>query len=262
MKKLLRPRDILLLGLTHALDAFEEIKDPFHVVSKSYENMYGWVPEQYKKHHFSHLIWRTLKAGYIEKIEKNGEIYIRITSRGEKMVQRDFPLLRLQNKPWDGKWRIVMFDIAENQRKKRDYLREKLKELGFGMLQESVFATPHDIVRDFLEYIESIGLQDSVDILEACYISGNPKELVKRVWKLEELNEKYLEIFQDAQKIKNSHLILARGRSKKLNNKAKEAGEIKERYLEILLGDPFLPPSLLPKNYLRDRVGKLIKELS
>ncbi|MBI2613492.1 MAG: hypothetical protein HYW62_01875 [Candidatus Levybacteria bacterium] len=122
MKKLLRSRDILLLGLTHALDLFEEIKDPLHLVSKSYENMYGWVPKQYKKHQFNHLVWRTLRAGYIEKIEKEGKMYIRITSQGAKMAQRDFPLLHLQNKKWDGKWRIVMFDIAEIQKRKRDYL--------------------------------------------------------------------------------------------------------------------------------------------
>src|SRR3989338_10920333 len=157
MRKLLRPRDILLLGLTQALDVFEEIKDPFHLVSKSYENMYGWIPHQYKKHQFNHLIWRTLKAGYIEKIEKEGKIYIRITSLGTKMTQRDFPLLCLQNKPWDGRWRIVMFDVAEVQKRKRDYLREKLKELGFGMLQEYVFLSPHDVIKDFSEYVESIG---------------------------------------------------------------------------------------------------------
>lgn len=261
MKKLLKTRDILLLGLTHALDVFEEIKDPFHIVSKSYDQMYGWVSERYRKHHFNHLIWRTLKAGYIEKIEKEGEIYIRISSLGEKMVQRDFPLLHLQNKSWDGKWRIVMFDIAEIQKRKRDYLREKLKELGFGMFQESVFITPHDIVKDFLEYVESIGLQDSVDVLEACHISGDSKELVRRVWKLEELSEKYLEIFQEAQKIKNSHLTVTRGRSKQLNSKTGEAREIKERYLKTLLNDPFLPSALLPKNYIRDQVGELIKEL-
>ena len=153
MKKLLRPRDILLLGLTNALDAFEELKDPLHLVSKSYDQMYGWVPDQYKKHHFNHLVWRSLRAGYIEKIEKDGEIYIRITSSGAKMIQRDFPLLSLQNKTWDHKWRIVMFDIAEIQKKKRDYLREKLKELGFGMLQKSVFISPHDIFQDFSEFI-------------------------------------------------------------------------------------------------------------
>lgn len=258
MKKLLKPRDILLLGLTHTLDVFEEIKDPFHIISKSYEQMYGWVPEQYKKHQFNHLIWRALKAGYIEKIEKEGKIYIRITSLGTKMTQRDFPLLHLQNKPWDGKWRIVMFDIAEIQKRKRDYLRGKLKELGFGMLQESVFITPHDIIRDFSEYVESIGLRDSVDVLEASYILGDSRDLARRIWRLEELNEKYLEILQEAQKIRNSYLIVTRGRAKQLND---EVREIKKKYVKILLSDPFLPSALLPRNYSRDQIGKLIKEL-
>jgi len=263
MKKLLRPRDILLLGLTNALDAFEELKDPLHLVSKSYDQMYGWVPDQYKKHHFNHLVWRSLRAGYIEKIEKDGEIYIRITSSGAKMIQRDFPLLSLQNKTWDHKWRIVMFDIAEIQKKKRDYLREKLKELGFGMLQESVFITPHDILRDFLEYAESIGLRDSVDILEASYILGEKKQLANRVWRLEDLSKKYLEIIQEieelleAAKVKNSHLIIISGRTKQLNNKVRE---IKERYAKILLSDPFLPKELLPKNYSRDQAGRLINK--
>lgn len=284
MKKLLRPRDILLLGLTHALDAFEEIKDPFNIVSKSYENMYGWVPEQYKKHHFNHLIWRTLKAGYIEKIEKNGEIYIRITSQGEKMVQRDFPLLRLQNKPWDGKWRIVMFDISDTKKKERDYLRLKLKELGFGMFQESVFITPHDILRDFSEYVENIGLKEFVDILEASYILGDQKELVKKIWNLDQLNELYLEIYQKTQKIKNDYLIKTRCSVKQLNAENKEKGvrgvkikelrtkEIKElkmkelrrlrmKYLDALLRDPFLPSELLPKDYCRGEAGRQIREL-
>ena len=264
MKKLLKPRDILLLGLTNALDVFEEIKDPFHLVSKSYDQMYGWVPEQYKKHRFNHLVWRTLKAGYIEKIERKGKIYIRITSFGTKMTQRDFPLLHLQNKPWDGRWRIVMFDIAEIYKRKRDDLREKLKELGFGMLQESVFITPHDIIKDFSEYAESIGLRDSVDVLEASYILGDPRELAKRIWKLRELSKKYLEIFQEAQKMKNSHLTIISGSAKQLNSKMKEIKDIREmkaRYVKILLSDPFLPSVLLPKNYSRDQAGELIKEL-
>ena len=144
MKKLLRPRDILLLGLTNALDAFEELKDPLHLVSKSYDQMYGWVPDQYKKHHFNHLVWRSLRAGYIEKIEKDGEIYIRITSSGAKMIQRDFPLLSLQNKTWDHKWRIVAFDIPEELKEKRDALRFVLKRAGFVKMQQSIWIHPLD----------------------------------------------------------------------------------------------------------------------
>ena len=111
MRKLLRPRDILLLGLSGTLDLFEEIRDPFHVMSKAYENMYGWVPHKFRKHHFNHLVWRSIKTGYIEKIVKNGEICLRLTSQGNKKITRNFPLLALQKKPWDRKWRVVIFDI-------------------------------------------------------------------------------------------------------------------------------------------------------
>lgn len=268
MKKLLKPRDVLLLGLTNALDLFEEIKDPFHAVSKSYDQMYGWVPGRFKKHHFNNLIWRTLKTGYIERIEKGGEIYLRITSQGKNASQREFPLLHLQNKPWDGKWRIVMFDISEAEKKGRDYLRQKLKELGFGMLQESVFITPHDILRDFSEYVESIGLKESVDILEASYILGDQKKLIERIWKLEEVNELYLEIFQEAQEIKSRYLIKTRGSVKQLNDNIEEGSiremkirELRRKYLNVLLKDPFLPQALLPKGYLRDKLGRFLKEL-
>src|SRR3989344_4002694 len=150
MRKLLRSQDILLLGLAGGLDLFEEINDPLSLVSKSYENMYGWVPKKYKRHNFSHLVWRNIKTGFIEKVEKNGEIYIRLTSQGSQKIIREFPLLSLQKKKWDKKWRFAIFDIQEVNKNVRDQLRKKLKELGFGMLQKSVFISPHDVLKDLL----------------------------------------------------------------------------------------------------------------
>lgn len=272
MRKLLRPQDIFLLGLTTALDIFEEIRDPFRTLSKSYENMYGWAPKKYKRHEFNHLVWRSLKAGYIEKVERNGNIYIRVTSEGEKRVRRDFPILRLQRKPWDGKWRMIMFDIQELERRKREDLRRKLRELGFGMLQESVFITPHDIIKDFSEYVDNIGLHDSVYILEVSHIvAGKQRELARKVWRLDELNEKYLEIFRKVEEIENSHLTALSGRTGQLNGKDglgrggterdRRIMRIKEIYLSILLSDPFLPKALLPENWWGDKAGKLIKKL-
>lgn len=272
MRKLLRPQDILLLGLANALDIFEELKDPFTVVSKSYEQMYGWVPKQYRRHEFDHLVWRSLKAGYIEKVEKNGNIYIRVTSQGEKRIQRDFPILHLQKKSWDGKWRMIMFDIQELEKRKREDLRRKLKELGFGMLQESVFITPHDIVKDFSEYVDNIGLHDSVYILEASHIlAGEQRELARKVWRLDQLNEEYLEIINKVKEVENRHLTILSGRTKQLNERSEMKGNgagkdsrimrIKETYLSILLRDPFLPKELLPKDWFGYEAKKLVKNL-
>ena len=45
---------------------------------------------------------------------------------------------------WDGKWRIVVFDIPENLRSIRQALREHLCRLQFYQLQKSVFVLPYE----------------------------------------------------------------------------------------------------------------------
>lgn len=40
---------------------------------------------------------------------------------------------------WDGKWRLVFFDISNLKRIYREAFRGKLKELGFYQLQKSVW---------------------------------------------------------------------------------------------------------------------------
>lgn len=256
MKKLLKTQDILLLGLSGVLDLFEEIKDPLHLVSKSYESMYGWVPKQYRKHNFNHLVWRNIKTGFIEKVEKNGEIYIRLTSQGKQRMVREFSLFSLQKRKWDKKWRFVIFDIREVNKNAREGLRKKLKELGFGMIQESVFISPHDVIKDLLEFIENLELGESVYAFETSTLAvGNLKELADKVWKLDALNEKYKNIIDKALEIKNSHLTTIRDRINSLNK------SLKSEYLSILLQDPFLPKELLPPDWLGYKAKKLIKNL-
>lgn len=46
------------------------------------------------------------------------------------------------NQGWDGGWRIVFFDIPEQKRKFRDYLRTVLKSIGFMEFQKSVWVYP------------------------------------------------------------------------------------------------------------------------
>lgn len=44
---------------------------------------------------------------------------------------------------WDGKWRMIIFDIKEKQRKRRDELRLLLEGVGFIKLQQSVWVYPY-----------------------------------------------------------------------------------------------------------------------
>lgn len=57
-------------------------------------------------------------------------------------------------KKWDKKWRIVMFDIPEKQKKARDALARTLKNIGFLQLQKSVFIHPFECLSELNFVIE------------------------------------------------------------------------------------------------------------
>ena len=76
-----------------------------------------------------------------------------LTEKGKmKALTYHFQKMKIERKNWDGKWRVVIFDIPERIRERRDALREKLKHLGFYELQKSVFVFPYEC-RDEIEFV-------------------------------------------------------------------------------------------------------------
>lgn len=279
MGKLLRTRDIFLLTLAGIGDIAQEVKDPFQMMGKSYEAMYGFVPKRYKRSNFLQTVSRGFKTGHIEKIVKNDEIYLRLTSSGKKRLYRDFPILNLIQK-WNKHWLIVVFDISEKSKSVRNNLRNKLKSLGFGMLQKSVWISPLSIGEDMREFINSIGLSKHVFVMEISgFILGDPKELVRNIWGLDKLEEDYFSLKTridhlnqlvgiESDRIENSEAKRVRdssgrdnpnkdSRSKegkdyanrdRLNELLKKKREAMGNNLEFLVNFPALPRELLPKS--------------
>jgi DNA-binding transcriptional regulator PaaX len=99
------------------------------------------------------------KKKLIRIIQKNGEDFLEITNLGEKELWRyNIEELEIKKpKIWDGKWRMVIFDIPEKFRDGRVALSQKLKEMGFYRLQKSVFVYPYeceneiDFIREFFD---------------------------------------------------------------------------------------------------------------
>jgi len=107
---------------------------------------------------------RSCQQGLIKKKEKGGQVYYELTPSGIKKVKiYQLKELSFANRGWDGSWRVVIFDIPENQRGSRDKARRLMKSLGFYSLQKSVFVTPYkcekelSLLGDFFninEYLE------------------------------------------------------------------------------------------------------------
>lgn len=73
---------------------------------------------------------------------------------------------------WDYKWRVVLFDIPEEQKKMRDALRERLKQLGLLEFQKSVFVHPHECRNEIDFMIELYQARRYVRFIEATRIDN------------------------------------------------------------------------------------------
>lgn len=113
----------------------------------------------WEKHFPSELervVGRLARNGWVEKKETPEGTKIIITDKGKKQVLL-FQLEDLQPKKekWDGKWRMVFFDVEEEKRKKRDDLRRYLKKLGFWQMQRSVWVSPYDCEKE-VKYLREV----------------------------------------------------------------------------------------------------------
>lgn len=80
-----------------------------------------------------------------ELLKRDGK-FLRLTSKGEAVLRnlslRDYEISRPRR--WDGKWRIIIFDIPEYRKGLRQQVRITLMRIGFARLQDSVWAYPYD----------------------------------------------------------------------------------------------------------------------
>ena len=68
---------------------------------------------------------------------------------------------------WDRKWRIVLYDIPEDEREARDAFREHLTTLGFHKLQQSAGIFPFDCKSEVEFFIEVLGIRKFVRFVVA-----------------------------------------------------------------------------------------------
>lgn len=57
---------------------------------------------------------------------------------------------------------IVMFDIPETKKAEREWFRFQLKKGGYIMIQKSVWVGPSPLPKDFMNYVKTINLRDSI----------------------------------------------------------------------------------------------------
>jgi len=105
-----------------------------------------WLLKRDPRRRLRESALRLKRKGLVEFKNENGKKRLRLTVRGEKIMGSIWNETYQLQKPrrWDGKWRLVIFDIPEKRRPMRDKIRHLVSRLGFLRLQDSVWVYPYD----------------------------------------------------------------------------------------------------------------------
>ena len=104
-------------------------------------------PKEKLNRRMGQAITRLHKKGLLVRVSTSAGMSIRLTQKGSKLAEElevKENLYFKKPKRWDGKWRIVIFDVWERRRGVRDKLRFMLQKTGFVKIQNSVWVYPYD----------------------------------------------------------------------------------------------------------------------
>lgn len=110
---------------------------------------YKQQKEESKKRYYNSFYYLRRK-GLLKMEYKGKQLHISLTEEGKSVAEKySIDDLKIDKpKKWDKKWRILIFDIEEKYRMRRESLRGKLKELGLYQLQRSVWVCPYHFERE------------------------------------------------------------------------------------------------------------------
>lgn len=101
-------------------------------------------PKRRRAYSVNRTVERLRRRGLMTLIRRNGRSFYALTPAGEAALRR-YELRHVsipRPKRWDQKWRVVIFDVREERKTRRNAIRSALQNLGFVRLQDSVWIHP------------------------------------------------------------------------------------------------------------------------
>ncbi len=138
--------------------------------------------EKRLRHRCSQLIYHLRKDGLITEADVDKQP-VRLTPKGKEILKA----LKKKRQSYlpqhkyivekSSMFTIVIFDVPESEKKKREWLREALKSIGFTFVQKSVWLGKLKVPVDLLQDIERLQLAEYIEIFQITK-TGSLKQLI------------------------------------------------------------------------------------
>jgi len=163
-----------------------------------------------------------------------------LTKEGKERLENILPKSFGERK-WSGDWYLVIYDVPEKFKSRRDVLRESLKRLGFGEIGESCWVSPFNFFGEVEKIVKEYNLSKYVIFAISNKLGREQvKILTNKIWRIERINNRYKNLIRESKKI--------------------DAKELVFKYLDILRDDPQLPQELLPNDWNGKEALRIFKK--
>jgi phenylacetic acid degradation operon negative regulatory protein len=203
---------------------------------------------------------RLVRRGLIERIRDGRLVHYRVTERADRLLaEGDVRIFSLGDPRDDeGTWTVLWHQIPEDRRLELTRLARRLRFLGFGSVQGSVWVSPHDHSAEVVRLLAELRVSDHATLFTAHpdAVVGLPA-LVSRAWDLSGLVERYEAFFDEFAPLCHRRALAS------LSDR--DAFMTRTRVVHLFRGfpmiDPELPERLAPVAAPRSRAARVFHEL-
>jgi phenylacetic acid degradation operon negative regulatory protein len=210
---------------------------------------------------FSHgaarvALTRLVRRGLIDRVREGRLVFYRVTARANRLLgEGDGRIFALGHALSEGdRWTVLWHAIPEDRRLERSRLARRLRFLGFGSVQDSVWVSPHDHSGEVARLLDELEVSEFATLFVGS-VGASVGALVSRAWDLTGLAERY-----EAFCLEFGGLV---GRASGLSDR--DAFMARTRLMHMFRGfplvDPELPESLAALGGSRDRAVAIFEEL-
>lgn len=194
---------------------------------------------------FKRALTHLKSKGFITESDGTNTGYV-LTESGKQEVQNSIPTYKYE-RHWDGKVYLVNYDLPVSSNSARNAFRDFIKQIGFGMIQHSLWLNPYDPREKLMSYINDNTMNKEDVIVSAINIEVELygyqiPQLVEKAFNLNEVNSRYRGFIEESEQ--------GISRERKIF-----------RFLSILKDDPQLPYDLIPQDWAGYRAKELFDEV-
>lgn len=213
-----------------------------------YSTLYKIIsPYLYHESSVRHAVKKLETTGFVEKMQREGQLYVSPTKQGYKNVSDVHPQAPTKQHP-PSEWWQVMFDVPESKRAIRDEIRSHLVAMGFKNWYRSVYIYPDTSINEnqLMKTLQNKQWRPFLVVakMNKIVLGPNSQELLQQLWS----DDEYEQLDTTISDVQETISMLSK---RAINNYQKRSYHEKGQHLGLQLYEALLKINHSPVPYAK-----------